>query len=350
MRCRSILTAYPQNAEGYDLAVAWCDGLDDSRSRPAADQGALLLTQAKQAIADEDYVTASERCFALLPHPWAYSALLRCAVEAEWTELTQQVLEAFESAPDTVLAGLTEKDRNRLDTLRGGSSLASIGPTSGWVAWAEGVLANPSNAPSVADLQEMSTKWSPEEYAKDTARCEALAGLLSKASGDAEDVFRDAFPALVEFFDGTVGSRRAFKAIYSILIKSLGWTGVLSSDELEIGAQLLHAILATGPGSEEYADVVGDLQEVLKANASPVHFDWGLNLAEDLIHYPAPDRGAARLRLFLDVVGMLRTAPHRVTIPQRDILTCLAADYSCPELLESFPSTPTNSVEHLRQE
>mgnify|MGYP001476193695 FL=1 len=184
----------------------------------------------------------------------------------------------------------------------------------------------------------MAAKWSVDEYVNDTQRCEVLANRLANAGGEAERVFRDAFPVLVDFFtEGTFVSRRAFTAIFSTLVKILGWSGSLSADELEIGAQLMQALLTTGPTDEEYTEAVADLQEILKANAAPVHFDWGLNLAELLVQYPAPDQGALRLRVFLDVVGMLRASPHRVTLPQRDILSGLAVDYGCPALLESFP-------------
>jgi hypothetical protein len=341
LRCQSLLAAYPENAEGYDIAFAWCKGLSEPVPQPETDPKEAWLSQAKQAIADEDYETASARCFELLPLPWAYSALLRCAVELDATDITQRVLQALGMAPETLLAGLTDKDRTRLAKLRGRLPSASLAMKSGWVAWAANVLANPLLAPSVAELQEMAAKWSVDEYANDTPRCEALAHRLAEASGDAQNVFRDAFPVLVDFFESSFGTRRAFRPIYSMLIKFLGWSGSLSSDELEIGAQLMQALLTTGPSEDEYTDAIGDLQEILQANASPAHFDWGLNLAELLPQYPAPDKGAAKLRLFLDVIGMLRAAPHRVTVAQRDLLIALARDYDCPELLGTFPAVGT---------
>jgi hypothetical protein len=344
LRCQSLLEAYPESAEGHGLALAWYKELKGPVAPPETDTKEVWLSQAKQAIVDEDYDTAIALCFELLPLPWAYSALLRCTVELDSTDITQRVLGAFTTATETVLAGLTEKDRSRLDKLRGPLPSASLTIKSGWVAWSDNVLANPLGAPSVAELQEMAAKCSIDEYANDTPRCEALAYCLAEASGDAQNVFRDAFPVLVDFFESSSGPRRAFRPIYSILIKFLGWSGSLSSDELEIGAQLTQALLTTGPSENEYIDAIEDLQEILKANASSVHFDWGLNLAELLSQYPAPDKGAAKLRFFMDVIGMLRTAPHRVTVAQRNILTELASDYNCPDLLDTFPAVGTGPV------
>lgn len=337
VRCQSLLAAYPEGAEGYDLAVQWCKGISVPAPQPEADLKAEWLAQAKQAIADEDYETASTRCFELLPLPWAYSALLRCAVELDEASLKKQVLELCLSAPETVLAGMKDKDRQRLEKLRAPIKTAKPAVNFGWVAWAENVLADPSNAPSVAELHEMAAKWSVDEYALNSARCETLAKHLGNATGDAEKAFREAFAVLVEFFEGTDNPRRPFQSVYSTLIKILGWSGSLSPDELEIGAQLMRALLTTGLSKAAYIDVVADLEEILSANASPAHFDWGLNLSELLLLYPDPDEGAAKLRLFMTVVGKLRAVPHRITQAQRILLEILGRDYHCLGLLENFP-------------
>ncbi|MDD5034968.1 MAG: protein DpdD [Methylococcaceae bacterium] len=344
LRCRSLLEAYPESAEGLDLVLAWCKKLKEPVAPPETDSKEVWLSQAKQAIVDEDYASAISLCFQLLPLPWAYSGLLRCALELDTTDVTKRVLAKFGTATEAILSGLTKKDLSRLDKLR--EPLPSINLTKlGWIAWAENVLANPLDAPSVTELQEMAVKWSVDEYANDTSRCDKLARRIVEAGGDAQNVFRDAFPVLVDFFESSFGSRRAFKPIYSTLIKCLAWSGTLSIDEVEIGAQLTQALLTTGPNKQEYIDAIEDLQEILKENASPIHFDWGLNLAELLSLYPAPDKGAVRLRFFMDVVGMLRAAPHRVSVAQRSILSELASDYNCPNLLDTFPAIEVSPEE-----
>jgi hypothetical protein len=183
----------------------------------------------------------------------------------------------------------------------------------------------------------MAVKWSVDEYARNSARCEALATHLGNATGESEKVFREAFAVLVDFFEGTDNPRRAFQPIYSTLIKVLGWSGSLSPDELEIGVQLLRGLLATGLSKAAYIEAISDFDEIFAENSSPTHFDWGLNLAELLLLYPDPDQGAAKLRLFLNVVGKLRVAPHRITQAQRILLETLARDYNCPGLLDNFP-------------
>jgi len=337
-RCKSILASYPEGAEGYELALQWFEGITDDNTALSNSLTDSLLNRAKQELADEDYQEACSHCFELLPHQWAYSGLLRCALEIKDSELTERVIRAVTDASEEIQNKLSEKDLDRIEKLRGKVGVTVAEDKTGWNAWAELVISNPLNAPSVIELQEMAVKWSVFEYAQNTQRCEALASYISNANADSENVFRDAFGVLADFFsEDTLGTNRAFKAIFSTLIKVLAWSGILSSDELEIGAQLTQALLYSGLSDHDYDETLYDLQEILKANASPVHFDWGLNLVELLTQYPAPNEGSLRLRLFTDVVAMLRAAPHRVTLPQRNILTGLAVDYGCPDLLQSFP-------------
>jgi len=337
-RCKSILASYPEGAEGYNLALQWFTGITDDNTQLPNFLTDSLLNQAKQELADEDYEEACAHCFELLPLQWAYSALLRCALEIKDSVLTERVINTLADASEKIQNKFSEKDLNRLEKLRGEVGITVAADKTGWNAWAEQVTLNPLKAPSLMELQEMAAKWSVVEYAQNAQRCEALASYIANASAESESIFRDAFGVLSEFFsEETLITNRAFNAIFSTLIKVLAWSGSLSSDELEIGVQLTQTMLSAGLSDHDYTETLSDLQEILKSNASPVRFDWGLNLAELLAQYPAPDDGSHRLRIFTDVVAMLRAAPHRVTLPQRNILTGLAADYDCPDLLQSFP-------------
>jgi len=337
-RCKSILASYPEGAEGYELALQWFEGITDDIPLSKTTSKENLLNQAKQAIADEDYEETCSYCFELLPNQWAYSALLRCALELNNTELTDRILKTLATAPEAIQNELSKKDRDRLEKLRREDIITVAADKTGWNAWAEQVSKNPLKAPTVGELQDMAAKWSVFDYAQNAKRCEDLASYIANANADSESIYRDAFGVLADFFfEDTLGANRAFKAIFSTLIKVLAWNGCLSSDELEIGAQLTLALLSSGLSDHDYEETLLDLQEILKANVSPVNFDWGLNLAELLAQYPAPKDGSIRLRLFTDVVAMLRTAAHRMTLPQRNILSALAADYGCPDLLQFFP-------------
>lgn len=347
-RCRSILAAYPESGDGYGIARTWCETLKETSTPVSVVQPASVLSQAKQAIADEDYETAVTLCLGLIPSQWAFSALLRCAVELDSVETTKKVLDIFDSASVENLNDLTDKDRARLEKLRRPRGKTELWEKSGWVNWAQSVVESPASAPSVSALREIAAKWSVEDYASDVKRCKELANLIGNADGDAEVIFRDAFPVLVDFFtEGNSLACRTFKAIFATLIKVLGWSGNLSSDELEIGFQLMHSVLSAGPTKEEYADSLEDFREIVIANGSPTYFDWSLNLAELLVLYPAPDDGASRLRIFMEVVGMLRMSPHRVTAAQREILSVLAKDYGCTALLDTFPQVSSGTPEVL---
>ena len=345
-RCNSIMAAYAETAEGRALAERWY--IRQPEEQVAAFsivETRASLEMARQAIADEDYATAYELCFKLLPDSWAYSALLRCAFELDSMDVTKKVLDVVDTASNDVKALFKQKDRERLESLRSvGESSTSEILDSGWIGWAKRIQNGSSTASSIALLNKSIDKWSVDEYAHDVDRCALLAQLIGNASGDQETIYREAFPLLVEFFvERPVNSYRAFTPIYATLIKILGWSGVLSPDELEIVSTLTHALLTSGPSQSEYIECVEDLNEIVSANNSPINLDWALNTSEMLVLYPAQDGGDLRLRVFTQVTTMVSAAPHRVTPTQRDILEVLAKDYGCLNLLESLPTCDNES-------
>lgn len=346
-RCNSIMSAYAEAAEGRDLAERWWYSYQPAKqdeARPLVEVQ-TSLEMARQAIANEDYATAYEICFELLPDFWAYSALLRCAVELSSIDVAKKTIEVVVAATSEVKSQFKAKDRERLESLRLiGEASSSEALDSGWIGWAKGIQNGVPTATSIAMLNKSIDKWSVDEYAHDVDRCTLLAKLMGNASKDQEAVYREAFPSLVEFFvERPVQSYRAFTPIYAILIKILGWSGALSPDELEIASTLTHALLTSGPSQSVYIECVEDLNEIISANNSPVYLDWALNTSELLALYPAQDGGDLRLRVFTQVITMVSASPHRVTPTQRDILEILAKDYGCLNLLESLPTCDDES-------
>lgn len=336
-RWQSILAAYPETGEGFEIAAAWCKAVEPKKPSTPVVSEDLTLSQAKQAIGDEDYETAYALALGLIPNQWAYSAILRCAIELESEDIRKKVLDLFQEASVEIKSHLSGKDQSRLESLKDPPETRLV--IKGWTNWAQLVSKSPNAAPSVTELQDMSAKWCVEDYATDTKRCDELANIIGGADKEAEGIFRDAFPVLVDFFTDELRSAdRAFKSLYATLLKVLGWSGQLSSDELEIGFQLLRSFLSVGPDKEEYKESLEDMREILGANAAPAYIDWSLNTAEMLAFYPAPDGGDGRLRMFMEIVGALQAMSHRMTAAQREILEILSLDYGCPSLLENFPA------------
>jgi len=345
-RCSSILSAYSENSEGRDLAERWFKSLDGKHGEARhLVETRTSLEMAHQAIVDEDYSTAYELYYTLLPSYSAYSALLRCAAELSSSEVTKRTIAVVDAASTQIKSQFKPKDRERLESLRLVGELSSIeAPESGWIGWAKGIQNGANLAFSIAMLNRNIDKWSVDEYTHEVDQCDLLAKLIGNASGDQEAIYREAFPSLVEFFvERPVQSYRAFTPIYATLIKILGWSGALSPDELEIASSLTLALLTSGPSQLVYIECVEDLNEIVSANNSPIYLDWALNTSELLVLYPAQDDGDLRLRVFTQVISMVSAAPHRVTSTQRDILEILAKDYGCLSLLESLPKCDNES-------
>jgi len=347
-RCEAIVAAYPEAAEGR-LIDRWIGGLT-SISPSDVDRADL----ARQALGDEDYDLALQLSFEAYPEPWTYGAMLRCAVELQDEQIILRVLNAVRSASEDVRTKWTERDLTRLRKLEEQSSQlvdkppsSQSRPDSDWISWADYVLAGNYGEHPLQVLETASTRWSVEYFVSDPRACCELAERIGNANGAAEAVFRDAFPALVEFFvDRPVSPVRGLMPLYSMLIRIAAWSGAVSNNELELTSILMQALIGLGPLEEDYVEALDAFAEVLSANNSPGNIDWALNAAEMLALHTSPNP-ESRLRFFISVVSLARAHAHRLSSTQYAVLSLLAKDFGCIELLESFPSSAGERAELL---
>lgn len=328
-RCESIISAFPDAVEGKRLADLWLSHFI-TPSDPV--EVINLQGQVRQAIYDEDYLVAIDLCFQELSSPWVYSALLRCAAELESEEITKRVLGTL--AEDRVQL-LNDKDKKRLKQLQESLSAESIETLpSNWVDWAKWVSSEQYKTNPIMVLQECVLGWDIDAYLKDPSQCETLAQIIGNSSDKQEEVFKSAFPYIIDFFiEKQNRPDKKFAELYASLIKVIAWGGTTSTDELEIASLLVQSLLDCGMNSSVYCDCLEDLIEIVNANNSIIHLDWALNLAETLIIYPSQDN-ELRLRFFISVTNVARSVFRRMTGAQRGILRILAGDYGCANLLD----------------
>jgi hypothetical protein len=338
-RIETMLHSYPQAAPGRALAEKFFQYLKP----PQASRN--VVAEVKQAIADEEYELAYGLAKQVIPDPWAYKALLRCAAELQSSDVIRDVLKLVTDAGRELLASLTQKDKQRLEQLKHAMTKPSR-MINGWVDWARAVNDNPDSTPVASLLEKGLVTWSDEDFFRDGKQAVELARQIGNAKGPAEEVFREAFPYLVQFFvERPEKPLRNYAPIYLALVRLLAWADVASPDELRLGTSIMEALLGSGPNSEVYDEALDALLELLQRNGAPVNTDWAIDTSELLVRYPSPSP-ELRLRFFMQTVGLVKTLGQRVSVAQRTVLEFLAQDYSSPELVAQLP-TPRDD-EHAR--
>lgn len=351
-RCDDIVANYSSNGSDREMILRWRSTVVAVVPVP---QSIDLRESASKAIGDENYEAALKLCFTALPEAFAYSGLLRCAVELEDTDISSRVLDAIAAAPDTVRNALTKRDLARLKQLQEIPAPAAprIRPETDWLSWVEYVQAGNCDRPPLQILDDAIARWSVDAYASDPQVCRQLADKIGNASGEAEQVFRNAFAHLAEFFaDRQAHSVRSFIPVYLMLIRAVAWNGAVSANELELASGLMQALIGAGPVTQDYTEALEAYAEILSANNAPSNIDWALNAAEMLALNASPAK-ESRLRFFLAVVNMAREHAHRLNVVQRAMFPLLAQDYACPDLLDAFPTaqeseTPEESANQKR--
>lgn len=341
-RCQAIVSAYPEDG-GRALVERWSERLVSN-----VPTRTNLFESARQALADEDYELALQLSFDAFPDSWTYGAMLRCAVEIGEVRVALRVLAAVEKAPEAERLQWTKRDLARLQQLRPETTgkpeetvvppIRTIRPEADWLSWVSYTESGSHGRPPLHVLEDALPRWSVEAYALDPEGCRELAERIGNASGAAEQTFRDAFAPLVEFFvDRPVRSVRGFVPLYAMLIRIVAWNGMVSANELELASAVVQALVSLAPSREDYAEAVDAYAEIVAANSAPSNVDWALNAAEMLALHASPD-SESRLRFFMAVLEMTRACAHRLRPVQYEILSLLAKDYGCSELLEVFPT------------
>jgi hypothetical protein len=335
VRAESLLRAYPEGATEKPLGQKVL-GFIQRITQPSSDDS---LGRARQAIADEDYLAAFDFCIEALPDPWAFRSLLRCAEALGTEDHVAKAISVFSDAPKEVSETLRPQDRERLLRL-------SVSPTpstqprpeSGWIEWANHVLAGPSDTVDLLSVLDRAiTTWDVTEFSRSARQCDEFAKILVEARGTAEATFRDAFPSLVRFFvDGPIAPSRSLSPIYAALLKIIAWGGVASADELRLTAAILEAFVQTGPTAKAYEETLDDVHEIAVANRAPSIIDWTLEVSELLILNPSPAT-ESRLRFFMEGLSVVQNWAHRLSTAQRTVFAMLASDYGCSEVLASLP-------------
>ncbi len=346
-----IVSAYSENAEGRNLVLKWKEWLKPtSRVQPPTTKPNEPAELVKDAIIDEDYLLAAEICLEHLAEDWVLTPLLRCAENIGSKELSQKVISHAASLKD--LSKLNSRDTQRLEKLRKSleSETAFEMPNS-MHAWVTGVKNNSLGDDPVGILKESIHKWSQDDLLANSKQCNEIADFIVNADKPQEEVYKAAFISLVDFFaDNEKSSQRNFSPIYASLIKVLAWRGALTPDELEIAATLTNALLNSAPTREVYLDLLSDMGDIIEENKSVLNADWMLNIAELFILYPSQGNDDLRLNLFISIINYFLSIAHRISGPQRDVLSTLAQDFNCPDLLNSFPGEKDDADQELMRQ
>ncbi|MBF0239219.1 MAG: hypothetical protein HQM12_16080 [SAR324 cluster bacterium] len=350
IRCESILSDYPETTEGYAIAKGWFDGYQwEIQQTPSPselpDPTVVLKTNANQAYLDEDYTLAIELCGKAIPEDWAIKLLLRSAENQGLEEVIRSVLTQLE--PFTVQLGkLPGKDLQRWEKFRAQTQSTESSEQEletpiikGWIDWVTWVNKGGYSKEPLSMLATEVARWSVDDYCHQPDTCQKLAQILGNATSQEGEIFREAFPYLVEFFvERLEKPKRVFLPLYSVLIKLLALCDSVSADELELASTLTQSLLEVGPSKNDYEECVSDLSELLSGNPSLYHINWALNMAEILAvsSSPSPER---RLVFFTHVTSLIQTNLHRITETQRKVLKLLCQDYNCLEWFNGLTRT-----------
>lgn len=263
--------------------------------------------------------------------------LIRCAEEIGTVEAATTVMANVGASSDAAV--LPDAVRRKLLVLEriGGRAPAEALPT-GWLEWARWVT--PSSADeALSVVRDHGPTWGTAALLHRPADIEEFARILGNAEGVPAQVFRESYPYFYRWLVLEAGDvARSLKPLVQVMLAGMAMLDDPSRDELELARDLVVALLSAGLDERDYADLIADLQELQRAQASLVNLNWSLDLAELLVTYPCADT-EARLRFVTGVVEAVQRFAHRLLPVDRLVVEDLCRDLeiTCPASVAQRP-------------
>ena len=264
-------------------------------------------------------------CAKMIRKPYAAQVAL-AAVDA-WPEGVQNLPLPVKNVVADLRAFIASMTTNAeiTDNARTIASQAADMPND-WLSWARWIVSGAHPGQALRLLEENSVVWSVDALQKNQKDIIELSYILGNASGDAARVVQQAFPYLFEIT--AVGSDqpvRVWKPLYATMLTLLAMTESLTHDDLELARMLTMNLFSIGVESNEYRNIVQDLEDLLKQQVSLTTLDWALDMAEVLAinRTPQPE---LQLGFIMKVLNAAHYRAHRLVAAQVEMLRSLYQD------------------------
>lgn len=234
----------------------------------------------------------------------------------------------------------TEAERGELDAsyqLRAASASIRMAfgaepPPADWTAWLT-ALSDPGFIAAARVANQGAQEWQPGF--DDPSQVKDLAAALNSCPDEfpASDRLLEGLPHLVAWLQRDPDFPRAVGfPVYEAALFRLVLSGRAAVPMLDSAGVLTRAILAIGPSSAAYAQLLSDLLDFSGQGAGVRTAYWLMELIEETVAAQAPDQ-AARERFWQDAIGRLIPVWPQLTELQRASLRRLATFLGLAEAL-----------------
>lgn len=349
------LAALLPTASGDEPFSVALRGLVDRRLPPARPTG---LDEADAAFDDMDYDLALRLYAVVPPTRKSVARMIQCAYTIKNAAAARTALGGLAQVPETeatlpqsmrpiiaALRALAEPTPSPADPAPDATPAPVSGPDN-WHDWAKWVAGGAAQALAIATLEQRCGGWSTTPYLQ-RQPAEELAQHLGNAALAAQEVIQLAFPHLYQAFVGEAEeSKPALAPVYAALLTAVVLAPRRTGDDLELARTLASLLLEAGLSEAEYQNLMRDLMDMFRQDASVSTLDWALDLAEVV----ATSRAATssdQLNLVVAILEFARSRIHRLTSRQIEIVRALCADIGIsadPYLVDAPDEDPDASA------
>lgn len=292
--------------------------------------------EADEAFDDGQIDRAFEFYLRLLPSKKTISRLVICVGTIGTDDARDRFLALVNNA-DRVIEELAPRITAAIDSLRQTSSesrrrseRANESSSNPWISWAEQLKSGNDLANVEREFQSESLNWDASQLRENSQVAQRFADELGGLGGQAAILARMAVPRIFAsvFPIGSIPVG-ATKPVASLLFSLIAMDEKLSPADLDLLTQLTTVLISQGLSSNDYVELMRDLEDVQKRVGSYRYLPWSLDLAEALAVLPVASDVAREsvLRFLLLILGQASSFAHRLVAADLLPIRTLAKDY-----------------------
>ncbi len=331
--CTDLLSYYDPNESGYEYFSDLVKSLKYAEQKP--DDKSLLST-ASAAFDDGAYDDAFNAYLRCTVSKIVLVRILMCADFIGSQESLYRAWTVCEGQADLVRE-LPNKWNQFHESLKRRFE-GAVGQISDWYSWIEYVCGGGDLEQARKIAERGVLEWNVSNISSAPQKTQAFADLLIKAWEADQSIMQEIFPALYEAFVTDPKRESKLLPVFSALLFLLAYTDTLSSDELDLAKNLASTLLKYETQVKEYQKTVAFLSDIWKKKQSLHYLDWGLDVVELFVLYPAADFNAT-ISFFNGILQLAAQKKNFLSEGQWAILELLAVDYGLSDHVASIRPT-----------
>jgi hypothetical protein len=341
--CNALFSDYPTEEEGYEYAQTLLKLVSEEEHETSS------LEQAEDAFEEENFDLALTLFLETEINKYSFKKILYCTFEIDSICGFNTVWDYCQKVPDDVIASLPPKSTKLYEEIKERFKIKKGHHIDGWLELFNFFLDEGDEDLSMNIVNQGGVEWVASETLLQSPQKIIEIKEKLEACFDQNSLFiKKIYPTFYESFFSSTEPKKEFKPIYMQLLEFIPFFGSYDLNDRYLGLDLARVLFEIGVVEDEYKEIMNVLSELFNKNKRTYqHLIWALDVSELLAIYSAEGENLA-LTFFTEVIDLVVTKKHRITIDEWNMIEYLAMDFNMSDYIKTLKPSELSEDEGVK--